>query len=555
MEINKRNRSELKGYFVKNAIPTENNFADFVDAVLVQKDDGIAKLAGTPLSIEATGDDSSQKDVLALYQSFAQQNAAWRMSLNPRSDPNNPQSARSGFGISDAAGRCRFFIDSGSGDIGLGTNTPAARLHVRSDMVVSVLESTKNVALLRLQTSEGASRRVEIINRPGGNMALWVAGGGDSLRVHRSGRVGIGVDPSRALHVGRDGTVHLGGNVGTNSPAGLYWNNNDSYALRRGDGDWKGPNYQQLIMRWITGIVLEPGTGDNAGHGRSYVEIRNGKGLRVSDGATVLGPGGPGNSKFRVALNNSDFAHTRFASSGCGQLEFAGWASGWNINNRTDGKHLYINRDSGSNTDTLIGKAGRELIVKGANGYVGVLGQPSSHLHVHGNLRCSHIRADGGISVGQGDLQNHVEADGSFYRHNGQAYIVVDDNLYIRDMKGGVKFHFDTNLGVLRQDGWTGVTFSHGWRNYDNTYNHAGFFRDRQGVVHLRGLVKSGQVGGDKAIFVLPNGYRPNRRHLFAVCTHPDKIGRVDILPDGRVIAYNVSSGWVSLDGLTFRSV
>ena len=70
MEIKKRSRAELKSYFVKNAIPTENNFADLIDGALVQRDDGLVKLPGDPLSLEATGDDTSQKPALSLYRSF-----------------------------------------------------------------------------------------------------------------------------------------------------------------------------------------------------------------------------------------------------------------------------------------------------------------------------------------------------------------------------------------------------------------------------------------------------------------------------------------------------
>ncbi len=554
MEINKRNRTELKGYFVKNAIPTENNFSDLVDAALVQKDDGIVKLAGTPLSVEATGDDASQKDVLALYRSFSESNAAWRVSLNPRSDPNNPQTAKSGFGISDAGGNNRLFIDASTGYVGIGTNSPTARLHTLADSTVGVLESTTTAAWLRVQTSEGASNRVELCNRSGGNLALWVGGGGDSLRIRRDGRVGIGMDADRTLSVGRDGTVSLLGNVGLNSSAGLYWANTESYSIRRGSGAWNAPDYQQLILKWHTGIVMEPGTGNNAGYGRSFVEVRGGKGLRVSEGTVAIGPTDPGTAKLRISNSSSDFADFYFAAGGSGHLQIVGWASGWNINTMVDGKHLYINRDSGSSTDTLIGKAGRETIIKGSNGRVGILGQPGTHFHVHGNAWCGHMRADDGVTIGHGNLSSHIDVDGAFYRYSGQAYFVVDDNLYIRDMGGDIKFHFDTNLGVIRQDGWTNASFQNGWVNYGGSYNSAGFYRDRQGVVHLRGLVRSGATGNNATIFNLPAGYRPPGRELRVVQT-ADAVGRVDIETNGRVIPYSVNNGWVSLDGISFRSV
>ena len=33
-----KNRDELKGYFLKNAIPTEGNFADLIDSMLNRQD-------------------------------------------------------------------------------------------------------------------------------------------------------------------------------------------------------------------------------------------------------------------------------------------------------------------------------------------------------------------------------------------------------------------------------------------------------------------------------------------------------------------------------------
>lgn len=126
MELSIRNRTDLKSYFVKNAIPTESNFADFIDAVLNQKDDGIAKLPGNPLSIEALGDDRTQKKALNFYRSFEDDKPSWVISLNPRSDPARPETARPGFNISDGEGNNRLFIDRSTGHIGVGTTDPGS---------------------------------------------------------------------------------------------------------------------------------------------------------------------------------------------------------------------------------------------------------------------------------------------------------------------------------------------------------------------------------------------------------------------------------------------
>ena len=111
MDIAKKSRTELKAYFVKNAIPTESNFADLIDAMLNQKEDGLAKTAGNPLSIEATGDASSLRKAINFFESFADANPAWSISLNPRIQPNDATSSNPGFSISDPAGANRLFID------------------------------------------------------------------------------------------------------------------------------------------------------------------------------------------------------------------------------------------------------------------------------------------------------------------------------------------------------------------------------------------------------------------------------------------------------------
>lgn len=130
MDISKRNRGDLKSFFVTNAIPTESNFADLIDGMLNQKEDGIVKPPGSPLCVEAVGDGTSQKRLLNLYESFADESPAWTLSLRPRTEPLDPLSAKSGLSISDAGGSSRLFIDRVSGNVGVGTLEPAARLHV-----------------------------------------------------------------------------------------------------------------------------------------------------------------------------------------------------------------------------------------------------------------------------------------------------------------------------------------------------------------------------------------------------------------------------------------
>ena len=147
MAITTKTRKDLKSYFVKNAIPTESNFADLVDAPLNQADDGVFKLAGEPLSVVAAGGD--QKRVLRLYSAYPAANPDWLISLNPAQNPSDPATNRPGFGVADGAGNTRLFIDPATGNLGVGTNTPSDRLHVRDG---------------DLRIDGGRRRRLEIVS-------------------------------------------------------------------------------------------------------------------------------------------------------------------------------------------------------------------------------------------------------------------------------------------------------------------------------------------------------------------------------------------------------
>lgn len=127
MDINKKNRSDLKSYFVKNSIPTESNFAELIDGMLNQKDDGIVKLPGDPLSIEA-GDPAGLQKVINFYTKLQDANPSWSLQLNPRTDPN--AASKAGFCVVDGAGAARLFIDKATGNIGMGTLAPIAKLDI-----------------------------------------------------------------------------------------------------------------------------------------------------------------------------------------------------------------------------------------------------------------------------------------------------------------------------------------------------------------------------------------------------------------------------------------
>jgi hypothetical protein len=123
-------------------------------------------------------------------------------------------------------------------------------------------------------------------------------------------------------------------------------------------------------ITWKTNTPLRFATADKLENNQvtNFVER-----VRITgDGNVGIGTNDPGASKLKISNSTSDFVDVRFSQAGSGQLEIVGWGSGWNINARTSGKHLYLNRDANDNSDVLIGHSGRELIVKGNSGNVGI---------------------------------------------------------------------------------------------------------------------------------------------------------------------------------------
>lgn len=107
--------------------------------------------------------------------------------------------------------------------------------------------------------------------------------------------------------------------------------------------------------------------------------------------------------------------------------------------------------------------------------------------------------------------------------------------------------------GTITQDSWQTPALLNSWVNYGGGYNSAGYFRDKNGIVHLQGLVKSG-TAANAIIFILPAGYRPSAHELQTSFSAAGAC-RIDIDANGNIWAFtNGSTSWLSLDGITFRA-
>ncbi len=324
MEINKKNRAELKNFFEANKIPTQRHFADFVEAGLNQAEDGIAKVQGSPLALQAEGETIGTQEVLNLFSNFANENPEWSLNLNPRVVAEESDSNQSGFNIKDAIGQSRLFIRSRDGSIGIGTIEPEARL---------TIQGTGNGSLIVVSDTEQPSHIFEVTQEAGNGM-LSLRGEDTTLGVRLSGAI---EKPSFFL-----------GNVGIGT---------------------ENPEAPLQV------------SGENAE-------------LRIDNTGT------DNSTETRLRLNHSGSSKSweLFVKKGLGNLEF--------ISDEEDSKR-FIMRNDGS------------------------------------------LTVPGGVWVGANNRPDHLEADGSLYKHNDQVHLTVDDAFYIRKKGNGIKMHFDTNAGRM----------------------------------------------------------------------------------------------------------
>lgn len=119
--------------------------------------------------------------------------------------------------------------------------------------------------------------------------AQWTTpSGGSSWTTTGTNLIGIGTITPQARLSFENVTTDIP--VGT-PPNGLTWHNTAGptgatmYGIYRSFGTWTTPNYQQLMINWQTGIVLNPGTTSSL---KSFVDVQ-GSGMRVTSGKLFVG--------------------------------------------------------------------------------------------------------------------------------------------------------------------------------------------------------------------------------------------------------------------------
>ena len=97
-------------------------------------------------------------------------------------------------------------------------------------------------------------------------------------------------------------------------------------------------------------------------------------------------------------------------------------------------------------------------------------------------------------------------------------------------------------------------TLLNGWVKYSENYESAFYYKDKSGVVHIGGMIKSGAVEDGTDLFELPEAYRPNKVEKFA-CVSYNSICSINIQRTGMVsLQVGGNKTWLSLGGIQFKA-
>ena len=214
------------------------------------------------------------------------------------------------------------------------------------------------------------------------------------------------------------------------------------------------------------------------------------------------------------------------------------------------------------------GNITRMLINTAGNVGIGVA-TPGDRLDINGDLRLrgGDIKDAGGtsrIAIPDNSTLDLRDAGGT-----SRLSIIDNGRLDLKEDNGSVALSIATNGNVgigttspsakltvtggttnLQQENWRIPTLLNSWQNYGGSFNRIGYFKDSQGIVHLKGLVRNGT---SNLIFNLPSGYRPSGTEIYVVIAG-NAIGRVDINSSGAVSRVVGSATYISLDSITFRA-
>lgn len=167
-----------------------------------------------------------------------------------------------------------------------------------------------------------------------------------------------------------------------------------------------------------------------------------------------------------------------------------------------------------------------ELTFDDVYNFPGDLNALQAFVNRFANVRRGTANDRGGLTAGQ--------------MRDGMFFVETDTgDVYLR-RSGGWKH-------ILGDSGWVALPMSNSWVNFGG--GAYGDLRARRinGMVHVSGLVKGGDITPGKTMGTLPAGFRPGSYAMKGVPISGGA-GTVDITPAGLILAGTVSATFTSLE-------
>ena len=401
----------------------------------------------------------------------------------------------------------------------------------------------------------------EAINVAGKDIVIIVASGhyNENLIIYNKSilLVGAGSDTTIINGIGGGPTILLQGSSSLYARGftikgdghGIYANGNcylslENSIIEENSRDGVRVRYNSSSKLINSALRLNGQNGLNVSYNSSaeahqcYFYENDENGIQVSDSSSI-------------ALDGNEINDNGFSGLGVtGGSEANLWSNNKIYNNNQSGEDwsgigIYHNSTIG------VGATNEIYLNKGP----GIISRMKSHFYLNGTVK---------ENLGHGIL---LDFDSS--AHLGQASIIDNEGYGVCCQNDSITIDMQTYLGndlgsdngqCDRKAQWIYPELNPGVEDYGHDTNPVSYFKDRDGVVHLRGCIQRNPPTdtGSRFIFTLEEGYRPSNRESFLALSEVANT-KIGIYDNGVVYWYPgpSPSGYVGrlwIDGITFMA-
>jgi hypothetical protein len=221
---------------------------------------------------------------------------------------------------------------------------------------------------------------------------------------------------------------------------------------------------------------------------------------------------------------------------------------------------------SASWTDPIWSGSGTTFFLANASGNVGLgTSTPGAKLDVQGMLRSTQFQLTTSPGVGK-VLTSDINGVASWAAPNWQTngsnmYSLPVGFVGLGTNNPTQKLHVVGNaivtgsitVGSIQQSAVTEIPLAFPFSNWGGDYELAGYYKDKENVVHLQGLIAVSGPSAFLTIYQLPAGFKPAKTHVFAAMDSNSAV-RLDVDQNGNIKLMDIhAESFLSLDGISFR--